>query len=167
MPFGLTNAPATFQRLMECVLAGLTFEQCLIYIYIDDIIVFSATFPKHLERLRTVFEHLARAGLKLKPKKCHFARSEIRYLGHIVSRDGVKADPEMLHAITSYPTPRDVKELRQFLGLTNCYRLLKDILSSLNLFINSLGRQQLETSGQVSVEEPLKCYSSGWYPLLC
>ena len=120
MPFGLTNAPATFQRLMECVLAGLTFEQCLIYI--DDIIVFSATFPQHLERLRTVFEHLARAGLKLKPKKCHFARSEIRYLGHIVSRDGVKADPEKLRAITSYPTPRDVKELRQFLGLTNYYR---------------------------------------------
>ena len=120
MPFGLTNAPATFQRLMECVLAGLTFEQCLIYI--DGIIVFSATFPQHLERLRTVFEHLARAGLKLKPKKCHFARSEIRYLGHIVSRDGVKADPEKLRAITSYPTPRDVKELRQFLGLTNYYR---------------------------------------------
>ena len=87
MPFGLTNAPATFQRLMECVLAGLTFEQCLIYI--DDIIVFSATFPQYLERLRTVFEHLARAGLKLKPKKCHFARREICYLGHIVSQDGV------------------------------------------------------------------------------
>ena len=67
-------------------------------------------------------EHLARAGLKLKPKKCHFARSEIRYLGHIVSRDGVKADPEKLRAITSYPTPHDVKELRQFLGLTNYYR---------------------------------------------
>ena len=63
MPFGLTNAPATFQRLMECVLAGLTFEQCLIYL--DDIIVFSATFPQHLERLRTVFEHLAHAGLNL------------------------------------------------------------------------------------------------------
>ena len=65
MPFGLTNAPATFQRLMECVLAGLTYEQCLIYI--DDIIVFSATFPQHLERLQTFLEHLAAAGLRLKP----------------------------------------------------------------------------------------------------
>ena len=64
---------------MACVLVGLTFEQCLI-IYLDYIIVFSATFPQHLERLRTVFEHLAHAGLKLKPNKCHFARSEIRYL---------------------------------------------------------------------------------------
>eukprot|EP00731_Ephydatia_muelleri_P017894 Em0010g992a len=65
---------------------------------------------------------LPHAGLKLKPNKCHFARSEIRYLGHIVSRDGVKADPEKLRAITSYPIPRDVKELRQFLGLANYYR---------------------------------------------
>ena len=80
----------------------------------------SATFSQHLERLRTVFEHLARAGLKLKPNKCHFARCEIRYLGHIVSGDGVKADPEKLRAITS--TPRDVKELRQFLDLANYYR---------------------------------------------
>ena len=83
--------------------------------------MFSATFPQHLERLRTVFEHLARAGLALKPIMCHFARSEIRYIGHIVCQDGVKADPEKLRAITSYPTPRDVKELRQFLGLTNYY----------------------------------------------
>ena len=58
-----------------------------------------------------MFEHLGDAGLKLKPNKCHSARSEIRYRGHIVSRDGVKADPEKLRAITSYPTPRDVKEV--------------------------------------------------------
>ena len=75
MPFGLTNAPATFQRLMECVLAGLTYEQCLIYL--DDIVVFSVTFDQHLERLKMVFHHLAEAGLKLKPSKCHFAKSEI------------------------------------------------------------------------------------------
>ena len=93
--------------------------------------MFSTTFPQHLERLRTVLD----AGLKLKPKKCYFARREIRYLGHIVSQDGVKADPEKLCAITSYPTPCDVKELQQFLGVTNIIAsLLKGILSSLNLF---------------------------------
>ena len=89
MSFGLTNAPATFQKLMECVLAGLTYEQCLIYL--DDIVVFSVTFDQHLERLKMVFHHLAEAGLKLKPSKC---KSEIRYLGHIVSRQGIQADPE-------------------------------------------------------------------------
>ena len=91
MPFGLTNAPATFQRLMECVLAGLTYEQCLIYF--DDIVVFSVTFDQHLERLRAV-QHLDNAGLKMKPNKCHFAKGEIRYLGHVVSRQGIQADPE-------------------------------------------------------------------------
>eukprot|EP00731_Ephydatia_muelleri_P003232 Em0001g3232a len=120
MPFGLTNAPATFQRLMECVLAGLTYEQCLIYL--DDIVVFSVTFDQHLERLKTVFHHLAEAGLKLKPSKCHFAKSEIRYLGHIVSRQGIQADPDKTSAMISFPVPSDIKELRQFLGLTNYYR---------------------------------------------
>eukprot|EP00731_Ephydatia_muelleri_P009263 Em0004g1601a len=120
MPFGLTNAPATFQRLMECVLAGLTYEQCLIYI--DDIIVFSATFPQHLERLQTVLEHLAAAGLRLKPSKCHFAQNQICYLGHIVSQQGVQADPEKLRAVLMYPAPHNIKELRHFLGLANYYR---------------------------------------------
>ena len=113
MPFGLTNAPATFQRLMECVLAGLTYEQCLIYL--DDIVVFSVTFDQHLERLRAVFQHLDNAGLKLKPNKCHFAKGEIRYLGHVVSRQGIQADPEKTSAMTSFPVPSDIKELRQFL----------------------------------------------------
>ena len=80
MPFGLTNAPATFQRLMECVLAGLTEEKCLIYI-----VVFSRTFEEHIERLMNVFQALRQAGLKLKLNKCHFARKEVKYLGHIVS----------------------------------------------------------------------------------
>ena len=120
MPFGLTNAPATFQRLMECALAGLTYEQCLIYI--DDIIVFSATFSQHLERLETVFEHLAAAGLRLQPSKCHFAQNQICYLGHIVSQQGVQADPEKLKAVSLYPVPHNIKELRHFLGLANYYR---------------------------------------------
>ena len=120
MPFGLTNAPPTFQRLMECVLAGMTYEQCLIYL--DDIIVFSTSFEQHLQRLQTVFQHLAKVGLKLKGKKCHFVKSEVRYLGHIVSKKGIEADPEKLHAMQNYPVPRDIKELKQFLGLTNYYR---------------------------------------------
>ena len=79
MPFGLTNAPGTFQRLMEFVLAGLTGEQCLIYI--DDIIVFSHTLPEHLDRLHKVFSKLE---LKLRTRKCHFARKVVRYLCHEV-----------------------------------------------------------------------------------
>ena len=98
----------------------MTYEQCLFYL--DDIIVFSTSFEQHLQRLRTVFELLEKAGLKLKGKKCHFVQSKIRYLGHIVSKEGIQADPEKLCAMREYPIPCDIKELRQFLGLTNYYR---------------------------------------------
>ena len=125
MPFRLTNAPATFQRLMQCVLSGLTYEQCIIYL--DDIVVFGGSFQQHLERLKTVFLHLKKAGMKLKPSKCHFMRSEVCYLGHVVSRGGIQADPEKIQAMVSHPVPNDIKELRQFLGLTNYYRrFIKD-----------------------------------------
>ena len=87
MPFGLTNAPATFQRLMECMLAGLTPKQCLIYL--DDVIIFSASFQEHLQRLGAVFARLEEAGLKLKLAKCQFAKDKVKYLGHIISRNGI------------------------------------------------------------------------------
>ena len=120
MPFGLTNAPATFQRLMECVLAGLTGSQCLIYL--DDIVIFSKDFTEHIERLEKVFQALNEAGLTLRPSKCHFAQREVNYLGHIVSATGVKPDPCKTEAVSSYPVPKNAKELRQFLGLANYYR---------------------------------------------
>ena len=125
MPFGLTNAPATFQRLVGCVLAGLVGEQCLIYL--DDIIVFSATFKDHLVRLSGVFQALNNAGLQLKPCKCHFALKEVRYLGHVVSRAGIRPDDDKVKVVSEYPVPRNNKELKQFLGLTNYYRrFIKD-----------------------------------------
>ena len=87
MPFSLTNAPATFQGLMECVFAGISGEQCLTYL--DDIIVFSATFQEHIQWLDSVFKHLKAANLKLWPEKCHFAKQQVAYLGHIISSEGI------------------------------------------------------------------------------
>ena len=120
MPFGLTNAPATFQRLMECILAGLNPSHCLIYL--DDIIVHSTTFSEHLERLASVLRQLRNAGLQLKPSKCKFAQKEVHYLGHIASAAGAQPDPSKTEAVSSYPVPRNVQEVRQFLGLANYYR---------------------------------------------
>ena len=91
MPFGLTNAPATFQRLMESCLGDLHLNWCIIYL--DDIIVFSKTPKKHIERLKGVFTKLVVAGLKMKPKKCEFFKSKIAYLGHIDSSKGIETDP--------------------------------------------------------------------------
>ena len=120
MPFSLTNAPATFQRLMECVLAGLTYEQCLIYL--DDIVVFSSSFDEHLQRLTNIFHALRKAHLQLKLSKCSFIWKEILYLGHVVSTDGVEPDPCKVSAVLDFPVPNSIKELKQFLGLTNYYQ---------------------------------------------
>ena len=87
MPFGLVNAPATFQRLMEVVLAGLARTTCVVYL--DDILVFGRNLTEHNANLRTVFERLREAGLRLKPTKCHLARQRVEFLGHVVSAAGV------------------------------------------------------------------------------
>ena len=110
MPFGFTNAPATFQRLMERALAGLTNEQCLIYL--DDIIIFSSSFPEHLQGLRNTFMALRQAHLQLKLSKCSFTHNEVCYLGHIVSAAGVKPNPRKVKAVSEYPVPTSVKELK-------------------------------------------------------
>ena len=92
MPFGATNAPATFQRLMDNCLGDLNMNWCIVYL--DDIIIFSQDAASHIERLEAVFKKLAQAGLKLKPSKCEFFKRRIKYLGHIVSEEGVSTDPK-------------------------------------------------------------------------
>ena len=120
MPFGLCNAPATFQRLMERCMGDLNLRDCLIYL--DDIIIFSSTFEEHLEHLEAVFARLKEHNLKLKASKCEFLKSEVKYLGHVVSEEGVKTDPEKLDALRSWPVPGNVKDVRTFLGFTGYYR---------------------------------------------
>ena len=110
MPFGLTNAPATFQRLMENCLGDLHLNWCIIYL--DNIIIYSKTPKEHLERLEAVFEKISKAGLKLKPNKCEFFKSEITYLGHVVSNKGIATDPKKIRAIQQWPRPTTVTEVR-------------------------------------------------------
>ena len=88
LPFGVTNGPGTFTRLMNLALQGLTWKECLVYL--DDIIIMSSTFDEHLSRLRSVFERLRTAGLKLKPQKCIFLQRRVSFLGHVVSARGYK-----------------------------------------------------------------------------
>ena len=120
MPFGLANGPATFERLMEQVLRGLHWQTCLVYL--DDIIVFSKTFETHLARLEEVIDRIGTAGLKLSPKKCHLFQTEVTFLGHVVNKDGIGTDPSKIEAVTSWPCPKSVKEVRSFLGLCSYYR---------------------------------------------
>ncbi|MEW8092744.1 MAG: reverse transcriptase domain-containing protein [Candidatus Thiodiazotropha endolucinida] len=120
MAFGLTNAPATFQRLMEKVLFGLTPQKCLCYL--DDIIILGKTFDQALENLQLVFQRLREANLKLKPKKCFLFQPKVTYLGHVVSEDGITCDPAKIEAVKHWPTPTNKTEIRSILGLIGYYR---------------------------------------------
>ena len=120
MPFDLCNAVATFQQLMDLVLAGLNLDICLVYLV--DIIVFSATPDQHLERLECVFRCLQEANLKLKPSKCCLMQTEVSYLGHIVSGEGISTDSEKIKLINEWPVPTNLRQLRGFLGLAGYYR---------------------------------------------
>ena len=120
LPFGLTNAPAIFQRLMDLVLAGLTWEICLAFL--DDIIVMSKDFKEHIRRLRQVFDRLRGANLKLNPTKCHLFQSQVRFLGSIISGEGISPDPEKLRAIREWPIPVKTKDVRAFTALAGYYR---------------------------------------------
>ena len=120
LPFGLSNAPAIFQRLMNLVMRGLTWEACLVFL--DDIVVMSTTFEQHLERLKAVFGRLKSANLKLKPSKCKLFQLRVKFLGSIVSADGIEPDPDKIKAITEWPIPTTLTELRAFVGLASYYR---------------------------------------------
>ena len=91
MPFGLCNAPATFERLIETVLAGLHWQICLIYL--DDVIVIGKTFEDMIKNLSVIIERLHHAGLKLKARKCKLFGKSVEFLGHIFTETGVETDP--------------------------------------------------------------------------
>ena len=120
MPFGLCNAPATFQRLMNNVLSGLVPQACLDYI--DDVLVYGRTFEQHQENLEAVLKRLRDAGLKLKPAKCRLAQERVKYLGYVVSQEGLSVDEDKVKAVRNFPRPTSVKQVRSFVGLTSYYR---------------------------------------------
>lgn len=108
------------QRLMERMFGAQHFQSLLLNLY--DVVVFSSTVQEHIHRLEMVLSHLQKEGLKLKLEKCAFFRMEVKYLGHIISRDGVSTDPERIAAVSSWVQPTRVSELRSFLGFASYYR---------------------------------------------
>ena len=153
MPFGLCNAPASFERLIERVLHGLQWQKCLCYL--DDIIVFGKTFEETLENLKEVFIRFREANLKLKPKKCHLFQTEVKYLGHIVSENGISCDEQKIKVIQDWPAPRNKTEVQRLLGFLNYYRKFIPNFSIIAFPITQLTQK---TKKFVWSEESLKDY---------
>ncbi|KAL1268488.1 hypothetical protein QQF64_033851 [Cirrhinus molitorella] len=155
MPQGVTNAPSTFQRVMEKCMADINLRDVLVFI--DDIIVFSKDLEEHEERLLRVLRRLKEYGLKLAPEKCMFAQTSVRYLGHIVSDKGVQTDPDKVAAVKTWPVPRNLKELRSFLGFIGYYRRFVKDFSKKVKPLNDL------TSGYPPTRQGIKSRSNGCY----
>ncbi|KAJ7979025.1 Ty3/gypsy retrotransposon protein [Quillaja saponaria] len=120
MPFGLTNAPSTFQSLMNEVFREY-FRQ-FILVFFDDILVYSSSWPLHLQHFRKTFQLLNKHSLCVKKSKWSFGAKQVEYLGHLISANGVAADDKKVECMKSWPIPKTIKELRDFLGLTGYYR---------------------------------------------
>lgn len=119
LPFGLTNAPSTFQRVMDYVLRKHK-EYCLVYV--DDIIIFSASFEEHLIHLQAVFDSLMEAHLIVKTSKCKIGQNEVKFLGYLISAHIIRPDKGKVEAVMNFPIPKRVVELQSFVGLVGYYR---------------------------------------------
>jgi hypothetical protein len=113
MPFGLRTAPAIFQRAMDNILRGLQGTQCLVYL--DDIIIFSSTLEEHVTKLRKIFTVLRRANLKVQLDKSEFLRKSVLYLGHTITKEGLKPNDDKIKAVLEYPMPKNQKEIKSLL----------------------------------------------------
>ena len=120
MPFGLRNAASSFQRFMDHI-----FQDCdFVFIYIDDILIFSETEESHKSHLKKVFEILAQYDMKLSVDKCSFFKSQIDFLGCSITPEGIKPTDQKIQELSSFPSPTDSKSLRRFLGMVGFYRRL-------------------------------------------
>lgn len=142
MAFGLKGAPACFTRLMNEVLRGLIGKAC--FVYMDDIVCYGTDLHSQLENLRLVFERLRQHKLLLQPEKCSFLKTSTNFLGHVITRDGVKPDPSKVEAVKRFPRPKDCKELKSFLGLAGYYRRFVKDFAQIARPLNDLQKEGVD-----------------------
>jgi hypothetical protein len=150
LPMGFVNSMALFTRLMDMAMIGLG---DMVSVYVDDIIVFSKSWQKHMVDLNTVFGRLQTAGLQVNLAKCQFARTEVPFLGHMVSREGIKMDTKKVAAIDSMPLPEDLTQLRSFLGATSHYRKFIKDYSQIALPLSELTKKCSNLKQQIKSQD--------------
>ncbi|KAL7870652.1 hypothetical protein SRHO_G00081490 [Serrasalmus rhombeus] len=159
MAFGLCNAPSTFQRLMQRMFGDQQYQSWLLYL--DDIIVFSSSVSQHLQRLEVVLGRLQKEGLKAKLGKCVFFQQEVGYLGHVISSRGVSTDPAKVEVVAQWQRPRNVSELRSFLGFASYYRRFVEGFAQLAGPLHKLVAALLSTESKKGSRQGL---GSAWTP---
>ena len=151
MAFGLKNAPFTYQSLMSHVLRGLTYKFC--NCFVDDIIVFSKNVEEHIEHLKQVFDRLRAANLKLKPSKSCFASTLVSYLGVDIDKNGVHVCESKIKPVKTYPIPRNVHDIKVFLGFAGFYRRFIKGYSKITAPLTNLLKKDVPFKFTVDCEE--------------
>jgi hypothetical protein len=141
VPFGLATGAQVLTRLLDQVFQDLKFD--FVYHYLDDIVIYSEDFDSHVEHIRLVLERLRQAGLTVKPEKFVLATKEISFLGHLVSADGVRIDPERTKSIRDFPVPKDVKSVSRFVGMVNFYHIFIPRLAEVATPLNALRKKEV------------------------
>ena len=142
LPFGLTNAPAAFMDMMNRIFRP--FLDKFIIVFIDDILVYSRSREEHEEHLRITLQLLRDHQLYAKFSKCEFWLTEVIFLGHVVSGEGIKVDPQKVEAVANWPRPTTVTEIRSFLGLAGYYRRFVKDFSRIAAPMTKLTRKQVK-----------------------
>ena len=136
IPFGLTNAPAVFMYLMNNVMHK--YLDKFVVVFIDDILIYSKTEEEHKEHLKMVLQELRNHQLFAKFSKCDFFKDKIQYLGHVVTKEGISVDPKKIKVIKDWLIPKDVIDVRSFMGITGGSLLWREIPMAWGTTIDSL-----------------------------
>ena len=113
-------------------------------IYIDDVLIFSRSLEDHLQHVEKVLDRLQSAGLKLQPVKCHFICKQVEYLGHLITPHGLQPNPSRVRAVTEFPVPTTVTQVRQFVGLTSYYRRFIERFARIAAPLHNLTKKEVE-----------------------
>lgn len=141
LPFGLNISPNSFMRMMHMAFTGISADK--LFIYVDDIIVLGKSESDHLNNLEATLERCRKRNLKINPEKCKFFRTEVLFLGHLCTANGIKPDPSKFHSIKNYPTPTDGEAVRRFVAMANYYRKFIPDFSTISIPLNQLTKKNV------------------------